>query len=372
MELRPNGLRPLDFAGILERSFAFCTQNFPRLAAMVAVTVVPVAIVQYFVLLREGPGVGATLDVLQHPQRMQDQHLPTLFNSPGMLAVIIASALFAYYMLGFAVAAMAAAVGRLYAGEGIDLRACFDAVLSRWGSIVAVVGAAVLALVFAYMAAFAVAAIPLFVAAALGALSAVAPLVVGAMLVVIAFAFLLILIATACALCAVVVERYAATWSLRLTVARIFNRREFWRAMLCAATAAAIGIAASTLVDALAFTSLSRWPGAYVAADAAERIVVVPLLGVFFAVYYFDVRIRYEGFDVAAALRAENDEPIYAPTAYLSGEERALIKRFLERRHSLSVGRRREIAAQLAAPPRKRVPPELARLDDESLLERLG
>jgi uncharacterized RDD family membrane protein YckC len=64
-------------------------------------------------------------------------------------------------------------------------------------------------------------------------------------------------------------------------------------------------------------------------------------------------------------------EPTYASTAYLNGEERALIKRFLERRDALSVSRRQELASQLAARVRARVPPELARLDDESLLERL-
>jgi uncharacterized RDD family membrane protein YckC len=64
-------------------------------------------------------------------------------------------------------------------------------------------------------------------------------------------------------------------------------------------------------------------------------------------------------------------EPVYAPTAYLSGEERGLIKRFLERRDALSVDRRKELAAQLASRIRNRIPGELSRLDDESLLERL-
>lgn len=68
---------------------------------------------------------------------------------------------------------------------------------------------------------------------------------------------------------------------------------------------------------------------------------------------------------------AERVEPAYAPTTYLTGEERALIKRFLERRDALADERRAEIAAQLAGRVRDRVPPELARLDDESLLERL-
>lgn len=68
---------------------------------------------------------------------------------------------------------------------------------------------------------------------------------------------------------------------------------------------------------------------------------------------------------------AQRDEPTYAATAYLSSEERVLIKRFLERRDALDEARRAEIAVSLAARVRSRVPPELARLDDESLIERL-
>ncbi len=71
------------------------------------------------------------------------------------------------------------------------------------------------------------------------------------------------------------------------------------------------------------------------------------------------------------AFRLPNQEPVYASTAYAVGEERALIKRFLERRDRLTVNRREVLAAQLAARVRGRVPPEMAGLDDESLLERL-
>lgn len=79
-----------------------------------------------------------------------------------------------------------------------------------------------------------------------------------------------------------------------------------------------------------------------------------------------DARLAPSG-DFASSI----DEPAYAPTAYLSGEERALIKRFLERRAALSDARRGELAEQLANRVRSRVPAELARLDGESLLERL-
>jgi uncharacterized RDD family membrane protein YckC len=81
------------------------------------------------------------------------------------------------------------------------------------------------------------------------------------------------------------------------------------------------------------------------------------------------VRDARLGVPHSVAMRAQ--EPVYASTAYLDGEERALIKRFLERRDSLAADRRKELAAQLAARVRGRVPADLARLEDEPLLERL-
>ena len=64
-------------------------------------------------------------------------------------------------------------------------------------------------------------------------------------------------------------------------------------------------------------------------------------------------------------------EPVYAATAYVSGEERALIRRFLERRTDLIAQRRASLAHQLAERVRPRVSPDLQRLADEDLLERL-
>jgi uncharacterized RDD family membrane protein YckC len=64
-------------------------------------------------------------------------------------------------------------------------------------------------------------------------------------------------------------------------------------------------------------------------------------------------------------------EIVYAATRYLDGDERALVKRFLERRDALTPQRRRELAAQIAARIRPRLPQELQALEDEVLLERL-
>jgi uncharacterized RDD family membrane protein YckC len=73
----------------------------------------------------------------------------------------------------------------------------------------------------------------------------------------------------------------------------------------------------------------------------------------------------------AAIVESLLEMPSYAATTFLAGEERELVHRFIERRETLPAPQRAQLAAQLAARVRPRVGPELARLDDESLLERL-
>jgi len=80
-----------------------------------------------------------------------------------------------------------------------------------------------------------------------------------------------------------------------------------------------------------------------------------------------DARLAVSTLDV---LR-HTPEPVYGATAFLSGDERALIKRFLDRRDELNTAKREELAAQLAGRVRPRVPADLQRLPDEALLERL-
>lgn len=365
----------MDLGQIFERAAALYRNHFRAAIAIAAAGIVPVCLVQYLVILREQPQIDATLEVLQHPERLATQHTANLFNSPLLLAGVLAAALLGYYVLAFTIGAFAAGVNSLYGGNTIRFVNAYEAVLRRWPAILAIVGLAILALIAAYSCAVFLLAIPIVGAAAVAAqwFSPVAAFAVTVMVFAITFALLCLLVMAACAVCTAVVEGTSGTWAIRLTMLRILNRSEFGRAMLCAFVVAAIALVASAVVNSASFVGLARWPAASIALDAAQRIFIVPFLALVLTVYYFDVRLRYEGFDLDAdrALAAAPDEPSYAPTAYLSGEERALIKRFLERRDALTEPRRREIAARLAEPVRPRVPTELQTLDDESLLERL-
>jgi uncharacterized RDD family membrane protein YckC len=83
------------------------------------------------------------------------------------------------------------------------------------------------------------------------------------------------------------------------------------------------------------------------------------------------VVVRDSKMESPQALLRDMAAPVYAATAYVSGEERALIRRFLERRGDLVAERRIALAHRLAERVRPRVPPELRTLADEDLLERL-
>ncbi len=81
--------------------------------------------------------------------------------------------------------------------------------------------------------------------------------------------------------------------------------------------------------------------------------------------------IRESRMESPEKMLREVAEPVYAATAYVSGEERSIIRRFLERRTDLVPQRRAALASQLAQRVRPRLPADLQRLEDEDLLERL-
>ncbi|HET6274716.1 MAG TPA: hypothetical protein VFE16_02095 [Candidatus Cybelea sp.] len=366
--------RPLDLGAIFNRAIVLYARSFVAFVALAIVTIVPIAAVQFVVDLHEQPRLDASIALLQHPERLATEGVPML--SPGSLGLTLGSLLFGYTLLAFAVSAIGVGAARRYRGEAVGFRVCYAVVGARWSSILALVAAAVFVLLAAYAASILLAAIPVIAAAAFATtlLPLVAPLAVGVALLAVAFVLLALVVTTACALYGVVVEGCGAGASLRLTVRRILGRGELARALLCGVAVAAIGSLSFAVVDTLGFLELSRWPIAYVATDACVRALVTPFLALVLAVYYFDVRGRREasGDEPGLELAAEEGEPVYAPTAYLSGEERALVKRFLERRDAIAPQRRRAIGAELAGLARPRVPEELQRLDDEPLLERLG
>jgi hypothetical protein len=368
-------LRTRDLGEIFDRAVALYGQNFLALIALVAVVTIPLALLQYPIAQIEQPQLDAMLRLIEHPELARTQPLPPLFASPRFLAATVSAALAGYLVWAFSLSAIAVGVERVYTGARIGFVACWSPVLRRCLAIAAVLGLALLALIVCDLVVIAVvlAVVSFVIALAPPLLPVVAPAAIVLALIVATVAPALVMMPCVLGFYAVAIESAGPIAAARLSLARIFTRGEFGRSLVCATVVSAIVFGASFLVESLAILGSGWWSAVHVALDAAMRTSVVPFVGIVLALYYFDVRIRREGFDIENGLARMPfaGEPVYAPTAYLSGEERILIARFLERRAELSPRYRGALAAQLAVPVRPRVPPDLQRLDDESLLERL-
>jgi hypothetical protein len=370
-------LRPLDLGGIFDRSATLYTRNFAPFFAVAMAAIFPVSVIAYFIMARAQPQLDAIVRALAQPDF--NPHIPAVLGARDAIAMTAASALFGYLMLALAVTAVAAGVARLYRAEPVEFRACYEVALPRWASIVLLLALSLGILIASYVGAFAIAAIPVSITALIAPnkVLLIMPLVVTGILLVTSFVLTMLVVLSGCGFCGIAIEECSAAQSLRLAFQRICNRQEIARALICSTAASAIAVAATVFVDLFAFLGLERWPVAYVAVDAMVRALVLPFVAIVLTVYYFDLRIRHEGFDIeqaSGALAVAGDTPgqsPYAPTKYLSGQERVLVASFLARRDGFTPARRRAIAGRLAGPVRERVPTELQRLDDESLLERL-
>jgi hypothetical protein len=376
-QARAMELRPLDLAGILSRAATIYAGNAWRFIAMVFTAIVPLTIMQYFIARGEQPQIDATIAWLQLPQNVQATHIPPGLASPNVLLFASASFAVTYLLLGFAMAAAGAGLAAYNRNEKISYGACMCTAVRRWQSIT---GAVLLVLALGVAATAAVVVGILIPLAAVAALAPAAiPLMSAfgmlALLVVLCFAVTMLLVVGAATIYAATLEDCSPSDALRRTLRRTCNRGELWRALVCASIVSAIVIAATAGVDILGFALLQHRAGLYLALDAAVRAVVVAFADIVFAVYYFDLRVRQEGYDLAMRVDYPGMCAVegidYAPTRYLSGEERALVVAFIERRASLSPLYRRNLAARIVAPARTRVPDELAAMDDEALLERL-
>jgi len=233
-------------------------------------------------------------------------------------------------------------------------------------------GIIVLGVVFGIGSALIKPALPLAAAAfIIGAIGTVAYIVV----------LLAVAVAWSFAILACAVENVGPIEAVSRAYTRVFARNEIGRAVLVTLSLVVIqlGVVVLSAIAVLITELVTKSSIAVIAVDTIVTACFSAFFPVAFAVYYFDVRKRTEALDIESALAGHADaiaaitknEPVYAATAYVSGDERAIIKYFLERRVTLGAERRATLAAQIANRVRDRVPVDMRTLENESLLERL-
>jgi hypothetical protein len=303
-------LRPLGFGEIFDRAVTLYVRNLVPFASIVVVFVLPISILQYLLDLGSQPEFSAIVQILRHPARAQSQHMPTMFESPGLIAIFIATLFFTYLLWPFALNAVAVGVAALYRNRPVLFRTCYEIVLRRWLQIVGMILLDFVVALVWYVATVLLIAAIVVVAVLLGKVSA-APMLwfwfgfIGAILVFIVSIPLLapLYVALTFSMYSVVIEERGVLESLSLGFARIFNRAEFWRALLFAVAAGATVFGGSMMFGILAVAAaFAHLPGLQAAIEGLARAVITPFAVVLLAVYYFDVRIRREGFDLEASL----------------------------------------------------------------------
>ncbi len=301
-------LRPLGFGEIFDRAVTLYIRNFIPFAAIVAVMIVPLAILQYLLDVSSQPQFDAVVRILTHPHSFPTAPVPSTFSSPGMVAVFVAMLLLTYAVWPFALNAVAVGVARLYRGRPVEFRVCYEIVLRHWLRIIAMIGFDVLIFIGWYLAVIAVIVLLVF---AIGAFGAVIPGL--GFWFGFAFGFLGVIallpslgplvVAMTFAMYAVVIEERPVAESLYVGFARVFNRAEFWRAVLFSLAVGAVMLGGSAMFGFIALVAgFFHLPLLQATIESLARAVITPFAVVLLAVYYFDVRIRREAFDLETSL----------------------------------------------------------------------
>jgi hypothetical protein len=303
-------LRPLGFGEIFDRAVTLYVRNLIPFATIVVVFVLPISILQYLLDLGSQPEFSAFVQILQHPARAHTQHVPTLFESPALVAIFVATLFFTYLLWPFALNAVAVGVAALYRNRPVLFRACYEIVLRRWLQIVGLILLDLVVALLWYVATVLLVVAIVVLAIVLGKVSAAQTLwfwfgFSGAIIVLILSIPLLgpLYVALTFSMYSVVIEERGVLESLSLGFTRVFNRAEFWRALLFAVAAAATVFGGSMIFGVLAIAAaFAHLPALQAIIEGVTRAVITPFAVVLLAVYYFDVRIRREGFDLEASL----------------------------------------------------------------------
>lgn len=300
-------LRPLGFGGIFDRAVTLYIKNFVAFVAIAMVMIVPLAISNYAIDLASQPQYDAMIWIFEHPGGTAP-HVPTIFDSKASVIALIVTLLISTLLTPFVMNAVAVGVARVYRGRSVEFRACYETALRRWKQILGMVGMEILILLGWYVATVIV--IGLGAVAIIAIAQAIAPLAIllGVVGIFAGLALMLLTLAPLAlslqfAMYAAVIEERGVSEALHLGFTRIFNHVEFWRAMLFAVAAGVIMFGASTM-----FSLLSILLGAMhltLLEDIVQTIpsaVITPFGIVLLAVYYFDVRIRNEAYDLEVGL----------------------------------------------------------------------
>jgi hypothetical protein len=306
MELTPERertLRPLGIGEVLDRAVTLCVRFFVPLAVVYVVFAIPQGIVQFFA------GRGFTRLMSVFTAAVQTQVATGRPADPAKLAHQLAGSpvpsgwLGLAWVLIFVVAPLAAAAlvemtAADYLGRPSSFAAAYRTALNCWLPLIGVNLLFALAGIFLY---FAFALVVVLLGLGIGFLYVLShPLAL--LLAFIAFAVIATL-ALQVSYFACVIERASPVRAFSTSISRVFGAIGLPRALLFGAAYLAIllGIGLVALVGEVTVTGLLHSDVAAVTYSTLLRIVTAVFTTAFVCIFYFDLRVREEGYDLQLA-----------------------------------------------------------------------
>ena len=288
-------LRSLRIGEIFDRATTFYVQNFTAFLLIVLTVLLPFAVVQYL-LLRDQPA-----DFTQLWQQIQHPGTATAASSPGATAATLLLVLGSVLLAPYVNNAIAVGVGMLYRGEQPAYRPAFARVFARGWQLLGTIALCVLLFLAVYVGIvllFGIAGIAL--AIGLGMRGAVTIVLMVLAMIGILFAIALVVLCCIFACYATTLEGVSAGTAIAQAFSRLFNRREFPKALLMVLSYIALEVAV-LLILGLIEVPVAAWTHSRLLQtllSTAGGAVLNGYVAVLGAVYYFDVLTRVEGLDL--------------------------------------------------------------------------
>ena len=299
-------LRPLRIGEMLDRAVTMYVRNFVVFTALVLVVLAPITVVQSLNASAQVDQLNASISVLTHigdssttAQKKETQKLATM--QPALLIITGVVLLLALFLSPVGTGAVAVGVSRLYRGEPLRFTDCFLASLRKWPAMMGISFLALFMFIGWYLATVIVtilAAVPggLLIAKALP-LAVILFVLAAIVLIACVLILILMILAIAFAFFSLVIERNGVGAALGSGFKRVFNRIEFWRALLFALAILGVELGGTTISATAAILVLVVLHSTltYILLASVVNALLSAFLTIFLVLYYFDVRIRNEG-----------------------------------------------------------------------------
>ena len=313
-------LRPLGVGEVLDRAVALSVRFFVPLALIYVVFAVPLAFVQFFAYRDLFRAIGEISSAIQVQaaggRRFDPNALAHITHASGPNGWSAATFVLVFLVAPLPVGALIEAASAYYVGRSVTFGSAYRVGLARWLPLVGVnllylaAGIALYVAVVVVIFVFALGIAFIAHASRLAGIALGVPLGLAVALATIVFVIAVILaLQTSYFTC--VIERESVVRSFSRGLSRVFNRAGFRRTSLFAAAyfAIGLGVALVGLAGQAILVALTRSPGVAAAYDALLRVVGVVFTTVFVAIFYFDLRVRNEGYDLQLAAEAAQTRP---------------------------------------------------------------